>query len=405
MIKNLTYCIYDKLTFKQLPFLHQFIALENLNIEDLKEYQLNYLKDTAQKFNMSINTWEDFYKLPITTKQDLPLQPNKPDEPMHIHETSGSTGQPRVIWVPAESWYRKDAIFSRSWLRMGRKNQWVFRLISGEPKYPLYDWFRNVKAMNYKTIDQRHVDWVIKNKPFLIHGPGGAIRQLCEKIIDQGHEDILQKIKIHWCSESSSGHKERLEPLVKQFCEQYGLAELPTVGATDGEGNIRVVMEQGIVEILDDNNQPTAEGEEGYIVVTDYKNYQTPVFRYKCGDRGKMKYYTNTEGRSYYVLYDIVGRGVDYYNGPEVKKAIGWWVVAPISHILGNTIEKWRCEIKPKEKLLILYVKFKGNHDFESLKPYAQWVEDNVGLQTQFVIAKEEVYDIYWKNKLVKVTV
>jgi phenylacetate-coenzyme A ligase PaaK-like adenylate-forming protein len=401
-MKKLLYKIFDRFTFNQLPYLNFFIDMEKKSIGELKNFQFEKIKETASKFNICINTWDDFYNLPITTKSDLPDTPNFLDEKMWQHETSGSTGQPRVIWVPPSTWYRKDAIFTRSWLKMGRTDQLVFRLISGEPKYPFYDSLRNVKAMNYKTLSQEHVNWVVKNKPFLIHGPGGSIRQLCEMIIDSGHADVLKDIKIHWCSESSYGHKERLEPLVKEFHEQYGLAELATVGATDGFKNIRVVMEQGIIEILDDNGNQTPEGEEGYIVVTDFNNYQTPILRYRCGDRGKMKKIENN-GRQYYVLYDIIGRGVDYYNGPEVKRAIGWWIVSPISHTIGHVIEKWRCEVNIPRKVLILHLKFREKEDYDSLKPYSEWVKENVGLDTEFVIADDEHYDIYWKNKLVRV--
>lgn len=399
-MKNLLYRIFDRFTFNQIPYLKFFIEMEGKTIEELQKFQFEKLQQTAFRFGNTINTWDDFYRLPVTTKADLPNKPNVPDEEIKQHETSGSTGQPRVIWVSPSTWYRKDAIFTRSWKRMGRKNEWVFRLISGHPKYPFYDRLRNVKAMNYKTLSQEHVDWVVNNKPYLIHGPGGAIRQLCEMIIDAGHQDVLKEIKIHWCSESSYGHKERLEPLVKEFHEQYGLAELPTVGATDGHGNIRVVMEQGIVEILDDDGNPTPEGEEGYIVVTDFNNYQTPIFRYRCGDRGKMRKIWN---QSYYILYDIIGRGVDYYNGPEVKRPIGWWIVSPISHTVGDVIEKWRCEVNIPRKTLILHVKFKNEENYEKLQPYAKWVKENVGLDTEFVLAQDEEYDIYWKNKLVRV--
>jgi hypothetical protein len=158
-------------------------------------------------------------------------------------------------------------------------------------------------------------------------------------------------------------------------------------------------MEQGIIEILDENNNTVPEGEEGFIVVTDFNNYQTPIIRYKCGDRGKIK----KSKDDYYILYDIIGRGVDYYNGPEVKKPIGWWVVSPISHTVGDIISKWRCEIDVKQKLLTLYVEFKDKKDFDALLPYSKWVYDNVGLQTQFLEALPEKYDIYWKNKLIKV--
>lgn len=199
-MKKLIYKIFDRFTFNQIPHLNFFIEMEEKTIGELKNFQFERLKKTAAEFGINIQTWNDFYNLSVTTKADLPDRPNFPNKEMRQHETSGSTGQPRVIWVPPSSWYRKDAIFTRSWLRMGRKDEWVFRLISGEPKYPFYDRLRNVKAMNYKTLSQNHVNWVVKHKPFLIHGPGGSIRQLCEMIIDAGHADVLKDIKIHWCS-------------------------------------------------------------------------------------------------------------------------------------------------------------------------------------------------------------
>ena len=241
--------------------------------------------------------------------------------------------------------------------------------------------------MNYRNVGQKHVDWVVKNKPYLIHGPGGSIRQLCELIIEAGREDILKDIKIHWCSESSSGHKERLEPMVKEFHEQYGLAEMATVAATDGHGNLKIVGEKCFVEILDDEGKKVEDGHEGYIVVTDFNNDITPIVRYKSGDRGKTKLHEN----GYYVLYDIIGRGIDYYNGPEVKRAIGWWVVSPISHTLGE---------------LILHFKGTAESNDPDFGKYGAWVKENLGLSTKIVKSEEELdYSIYWKNKLVKVVI
>jgi hypothetical protein len=70
---------------------------------------------------------------------------------------------------------------------------------------------------------------------------------------------------------------------------------------------------------------------------------------------------------------------------------------------VGDVIEKWRCEVNIPRKTLILHVKFKGDENLNALKPYAEWVKENVGLNTEFMIAEEEKYDIYWKNKLVRV--
>ena len=398
-MKNLLYKLYDKFTFNQNRYFKQFIKLDKMSQSQLEKFQLDKVCKLCDHYQLPIKNWDEFHQLPITTKSDLP---NKvPSTAFKKHETSGSTGEPRIIYVPEEAWYKKDAIFSRSWQKMGRTNEWVFRLIAGEPSYERYDWFRNVKPMNYRTIGDEHVDWVVKNRPFLIHGPGGSIRQLCELMISKGHTEVLKQIKIHWCSESSKSHKERLEPFVKEFHEQYGLAEMPTVAATNGLGDLKIVGERCVVEILDDDNNPVPDGQEGYIVVTDFENTMTPIIRYKSGDRGKCRFHKN----GYRVLYDIIGRGVDFYDGPEVKRAIGWWVVSPISHILGDVIDKWRCEILPKHHKLILHVKFKNEKNFNVLQPYADWVKENVGLDTEFQESDDEAYDIYWKNKLVKVTV
>lgn len=398
-MKRLIYYIVDLSTFKQLKYLREFNKLDKLTISELKDFQLSRMSS-----NLGIHSWEEFFRLPITTKSDLPERPNSGSE-YHQHETSGSTGEPRIIWVPKETWYRKDAIFTRSWTRMGRKHSdKVFRLMAGEPKYAWYDYWRNVFPSNYRKITDKTIEDFLRLKPKYIHGPGGAIRQLCERLIELGHLDALKRVNIEWCSESANGHKERLEPFVNSFHQQYGLAELPTVGSPDGDGNIRVVMEQGVVEILDDNGNMVAEGTEGFIVVTDFNNNVTPIVRYKCGDRGKMKTYTNKDGLTYYVLYDIIGRGVDYYNGPEVKKPIGWSIVSPISHILGDVISKWRVEVNPSEKMVTVYVKFiSDDNSFEQLSEYTTWIYENYGLKTQYKLLEEEAYDIYFKNKLVKV--
>ena len=167
MFKNLAYRIYDFFTFKQIRHLKYFIELEKKTISELEEFQIEKLRDLSKKLSgISIDNWEDFYKLPITKKQDLVNNPLYPNENIKTHETSGSTGEPRVIWVPEDSWNRKDAIFMRSWIHMGRKNQKVLRLISGDPKYSKYDYFRNVFPKNYKTLDKTYADWVVKNKPF-----------------------------------------------------------------------------------------------------------------------------------------------------------------------------------------------------------------------------------------------
>ena len=197
---------------------------------------------------------------------------------------------------------------------------------------------------------------------------------------------VLRDIKKGWSLSSNSS--------------MNNLAEMATVAATDGQGRLKIVAEQCYVEVLDDNDNPVPNGTEGFIVVTDFNNDLTPILRYKSGDRGKME---KVDG--YEILYDIIGRGVDFYDGPEVKRAIGWWVVSPISHTLGHLIDQWRVEIRPHSGLLILHYKGIKEGTEEDFAQYTEWVDENLGLQAQYQKSDEILdYSIYWKNKLVKVT-
>ena len=117
-----------------------------------------------------------------------------------------------------------------------------------------------------------------------------------------------------------------------------------------------------------------------------------------------MRTHTDKNDLSYYVLYDLVGRGIDYYNGPEVKRAVGWWVVSPISHTLGHLIDQWRVEIVPAQKSLVLHYKGAAEETHPDFDDYARWVEENLGLETIIKKSNEQLnYSIYWKNKLVRV--
>ena len=54
--------------------------------------------------------------------------------------------------------------------------------------------------------------------------------------------------------------------------------------------------------------------------------------------------------------------------------------------------------------MVTLYVKFiSDDNSFEQLSEYTTWIYENYGLKTQYKLLEEEEYDIYFKNKLVKV--
>jgi phenylacetate-CoA ligase len=64
------------------------------------------------------------------------------------------------------------------------------------------------------------------------------------------------------------------------------------------------------VEILDDEEQPVAAGQEGNIVITCLTNYAMPLIRYWIGDRGALV----GKEKSGQILQHVSGRNVDVFR-------------------------------------------------------------------------------------------
>ena len=71
-MKTLIYKIYDKITFNQNKYLKEFLKLDSLQGNELQKYQFQKIKKCSALHGISIESWDDFYSLPVTTKKDLP---------------------------------------------------------------------------------------------------------------------------------------------------------------------------------------------------------------------------------------------------------------------------------------------------------------------------------------------
>ena len=91
-LKKLIYTLYDLFTFNQRKYLAYFQQTDLLDIEETQDLQLGKIAECCRiHYGIHLKSWIEFYRLKITTKEDLPLIP--PDaKNLKFHETSGSTG-------------------------------------------------------------------------------------------------------------------------------------------------------------------------------------------------------------------------------------------------------------------------------------------------------------------------
>jgi phenylacetate-CoA ligase len=110
--------------------------------------------------------------------------------------------------------------------------------------------------------------------------------------------------------------------------ETYGSREFMLIGAEcDRHSGLHLSQENLIVEILDDDGQPTPAGEVGNVVITDLFNYGMPFIRYVNGDRAIAGFSSCSCGRGLPLLNGISGRQLDVLDTPDGRKISGEFFV------------------------------------------------------------------------------
>jgi phenylacetate-CoA ligase len=106
--------------------------------------------------------------------------------------------------------------------------------------------------------------------------------------------------------------------------ETYGSREFMLIGAEcERHEGLHLSQENLLVEILDDDGQPTPPGEEGNVVITDLFNYGLPFVRYVNGDRALAGFSTCSCGRGLPLLRKVTGRQLDTLDTPDGRKIPG----------------------------------------------------------------------------------
>ena len=106
--------------------------------------------------------------------------------------------------------------------------------------------------------------------------------------------------------------------------ETYGSREFMLIGAEcERHDGLHLTAEHLLVEVLDENGNPTPAGEEGDVVITDLFNYGMPFIRYQTGDRAVAGFEKCACGRGLPLLKKVVGRRLDILRTPDGRLIAG----------------------------------------------------------------------------------
>jgi phenylacetate-CoA ligase len=251
-----------------------------------------------------------------------------------IH-TGGTTGKPLTIACVDETLQRNYAFFSRfqSWTGY-RRGERVATFAGRNLVPPGQDdsgvyWRRN-RAANTLLLSSYHISprnlpgyarALSHFQPVLIDSYPSSLAPVAQYLLEQGDGSIRPRAII-----TSS---ETLDPEVRQLFERafgcpvfdhYGAAEMAALITQCEKGTYHVNPEFGVVEILDEQGQPVAEGETGQMVATGFVNEVMPLIRYATGDLAVMGGQPCSCGRAFPSVERVIGRRDDVIVTPEGRR-------------------------------------------------------------------------------------
>ncbi len=308
------------------------VEYQNQKLRDLITFSYNFIPYYRELFKKqkinpeAVKTLQDLSKIPVLTKEIVKerfddLVCNKElffkNKPM-IYHTSGSTGKPLkfyhdkftniskfvFIWRMQE-WcgYRigkRFAIISTAFIK--NNNIFNFKKLSNT----LYISINKINKTNSLII----LDELIKYKCKFLRGYPSSIFNFLRLIENNPKIKKLKLISVITYAENLSNFQRKyIESLLNvKVYNMYTQWEHVCLAVECESGNMHHQMENGILEILDKDNNVLGGGKSGEITATGFYNRTMPLIRYKLGDLGiKLKSECSC-GRSHDIISGLDGR-------------------------------------------------------------------------------------------------
>ena len=330
----------------------QLYAIQSVQLTSIVRFafrQVRYYDDYARKTGLefeSVRSHDDLRKLPIVTRKEvqrrrsdfLPYGWRNPR--VHHACTSGTTGIPLNYRLSMRDRAVGLALMYRGWGYSGYRLGDRVLLLAGRSlgaasrfgDTQLADHARNlVRLSAFDMTDQalgQYVAVLNQKRPAYIRGYPSALRVLARRILHNGG--------LTWQPNAVLTTAEVLLPEVRnEICRAFGCPVFDGYGLNDGgvsafecefHCGLHVDTERSILEVVDNEGNPLAEG-TGRIIATTLTNYAMPLLRYDTGDIGELVRHRCSCGRQRPLLKAIHGRSTDVLVTPEGKLVHGWFFV------------------------------------------------------------------------------
>ena len=324
--------------FERVPYYRRLVAELELRPED-------------------ITTPEDLCKLPLLTKdiihENLPdlLADDYPRRQLRSSWTGGTTGSRMHFYTTRDNqlswalprWVRSmgmqgftigDPHVSISQM-IARRKPFLERLT-----HSFSNRFQRVTRLDSMDVTEENLEGMVKAieraAPCTLAGYPSSLAMLAQFIKDSGRRPP-RIVASMVGGEQLLPHQRAImqEMFGNEPYLRYGSNELLEAAAEcPAREGLHISVEDFIVEVVNEHDQPVPDGQEGRLVFTNLRSYGMPFIRYAIGDIGSQKQSQCSCGRTLPLLDPIVARTIDYLYSRDGRR------IAPMQLDMSPVIER-----------------------------------------------------------------
>jgi phenylacetate-CoA ligase len=289
------------------------------------------LFDKEQIHLSDIKSFEDFEKIPMTTKEDLRrgsfryLNSDLPKSKIIARKTSGSTGTPKTVYSTEKTHIVERALMFRGWTWAGFEPGDRFANLTygleqrTNREGPPFLWYRNRLEISPQHTQASDIDFyldVLKRfDPQHVRVYPSLAILYGKRMQERGIS--FPNLKSIWSQSETflPGQRERIEKIWGHpVRDLYGLQEKCASMSECEHGSLHVHSEFGYVELV-----PVPGSMFSEIVATGFYNDAMPLLRYNTGDLAVADARPCPCGRALPVIQRLEGRMDDFLVSTEGK--------------------------------------------------------------------------------------
>ncbi len=277
-------------------------------------------------------TFADLARLPTMDKSDAQGHRDQiawPGVPGggSLYNTGGSSGQPLIFYYGKERQASDAAgrIRARRWwgVDIGDKEVYLWgapvELAKTDRVKQVRDRLMNQLLLNAFDMSVENMELyaqaIEKFQPRCIYGYASSLTLLAKHIENRGKPIHLPQLKVV-CTTGEPLYPNQRAAIQQAFgapvANEFGSRDIGFTAHESPEGQMLLLSENMILEILNSKGQAVAPGETGEAVITGLCSQAQPFIRYRTGDMVQASAEQCTAGRSLHVLGEVVGRSTDF---------------------------------------------------------------------------------------------